>query len=58
VMYEANQRRVESLYEAKYRLPVLYYPQLLGLAMGFSLDEMGIKLNRVKPRKLIEALRG
>jgi len=58
VMYEANQRRVESLYEARYRLPVLYYPQLLGLAMGFSLEEMGIKLNRVKPCKLIEALKG
>ena len=58
IMYEANQRRVESLYGMRYKLPVLYYPQLLGLAMGFSLEEMGIKLNRVKPRRLIEALRG
>jgi heterodisulfide reductase subunit B len=58
VMYEANQRRVESLYEASYRLPVLYYPQILGLAMGFSPEEMGFKLNRVKPRDLIKALRG
>jgi heterodisulfide reductase subunit B len=58
VMYEANQRRVESLYETTYKLPVLYYPQLLGLAMGFSLDEMGIKLNRIKPRGLIKALQG
>ncbi len=57
IMYEANQRRVESLYETSYKLPVLYYPQLLGLAMGFSLDEMGIKLNRIKPRGLIKALR-
>jgi heterodisulfide reductase subunit B len=57
IMYEANQRRVESLYETTYKLPVLYYPQLLGLAMGFSLDEMGIKLNRIKPRGLIKALR-
>ncbi len=54
IMYEANQRRVEKLYETSYKLPVLYYPQILGLAMGFSLEEMGIKLNRVKPRKLIE----
>ena len=58
IMYEANQRRVESLYETSYKLPVLYYPQILGLAMGFSLEEMGLKLNRVKPRKLIKALRG
>jgi heterodisulfide reductase subunit B len=58
IMYEANQRRVGSLYGTRYRLPVLYYPQLLGLAMGFSLEEMGFKLNRVKPRRLIETLRG
>jgi heterodisulfide reductase subunit B len=56
IMYEANQRRVEKLYETSYKLPVLYYPQILGLAMGFSLEEMGIKLNRIKPRKLIKRI--
>lgn len=58
IMYEANQRRVESLYETSYKLPVLYYPQVLGLAMGFSPDELGLKLNRVKPGKLLKALQG
>jgi len=58
IMYEANQRRVEKLYETSYKLPVLYYPQILGLAMGFSVDEMGLKLNRVKSRKLMKALQG
>ena len=58
IMYEANQRRVEKLYETEYKLPVLYYPQILGLAMGFSLEEMGIKLNRIKPRKLIKFASG
>jgi len=57
IMYEANQRRIERHYEVSYRLPVLYYPQILGLAMGFSLEEMGLKLNRVKPRGLIKKLR-
>ena len=54
IMYEANQRRVESLYGTSYRLPVLYYPQVLGLAMGLSADQVGLKLNRVKSRKLAE----
>ncbi len=58
IMYEANQRRVENLYQTSYKLPVLYYPQVLGLAMGFSVEEMGIKLNRVKPRALVKALQG
>jgi heterodisulfide reductase subunit B len=57
IMYEANQRRVEKLCGVTYRLPVLYYPQILGLALGFSMEEMGLKLNRVKPRGLISKLR-
>lgn len=57
VMYEANQRRVEKLYETQYRLPVLYYPQVLGLAMGFTPEEMGMKLNRVRPTQLVKRLR-
>jgi heterodisulfide reductase subunit B len=57
IMYDAHQRRVESLYETEYKLPVLYYPQILGLAMGFSPEEMGFKLNRVKPLKLVKTLR-
>jgi heterodisulfide reductase subunit B len=55
IMYEANQRRVENLYETSYKLPVLYYPQVLGLAMGFSAEEMGLKLNRVKSPRLFKA---
>lgn len=54
IMYEANQRRVESAHQVTYRLPVLYYPQLLGLAMGFSPEEVGLRLNRVKPVRLLE----
>jgi heterodisulfide reductase subunit B len=56
-MYEANQRRVESINEKEYKMPVLYYPQILGLAMGFPPEELGFKLNRVKPRSLLKALR-
>ena len=57
IMYEANQRRIESTYETEYKLPVLYYTQILGLAMGFTAEEMGFKLNRVKPRRLLKALK-
>lgn len=54
IMYEMQQRRIEKLYETRYNLPVLFYPQLLGLAMGLSADEVGLPLNRVKSRKLLE----
>ena len=57
IMYDANQRRAGRLFGVTYGLPVLYYPQILGLAMGFSMEEMGLQLNRVKSRRFGEALR-
>ncbi|NLF10917.1 MAG: hypothetical protein GX597_03930 [Anaerolineaceae bacterium] len=53
IMYEFQQRRIEKMYQARYGLPVLFYPQLLGLAMGMSGDEVGLTLNRVKSKKLM-----
>lgn len=50
IMYEINQRSIERQFDVTYRLPVLYYPQLLGLALGFTPDELGFHLNRVKFR--------
>ena len=57
IMYELQQRRIEKLYETRYNLPIVFYPQLLGLAMGLSADEVGLPLNRVKSRKLMEIAR-
>jgi heterodisulfide reductase subunit B len=48
IMYETNQRSIERRFETRYQLPVLYYPQLLGLALGFAPAELGFRLNRVK----------
>jgi len=57
IMYELQQHRIEKLYETRYNLPVVFYPQLLGLAMGLSANEVGLPLNRVKSRKLMEMAR-
>jgi heterodisulfide reductase subunit B len=58
IMYEINQRSIERQFDVTYRLPVLYYPQLLGLALGFTPDELGFRLNRVKSRKLLQHVQG
>jgi heterodisulfide reductase subunit B len=50
IMYEINQRSIERRYGVTYRLPVLFYPQLLGLALGLTPDDLGFGLNRVKSR--------
>jgi heterodisulfide reductase subunit B len=47
MMFDTNQPRIERLYNESFKIPVLHYPQLLGLAMGFSADEMALKDLRV-----------
>ena len=39
-----------------YRLPVFYYLELLALAMGLSLEEVGYRHHRVRSREVEEAL--
>ena len=53
IMYDDSQRKIESMFDDSYSLPVLFYPQLLGLAMGFDPREIGLNMNRVKPAELI-----
>jgi heterodisulfide reductase subunit B len=57
IMYEVNQRSIERQFGATYRLPVLFYPQVLGLALGYTPEELGFRLNRVKSRKIMRQAR-
>jgi heterodisulfide reductase subunit B len=54
VMFEGNQKKIEKTWETSYGLPVLYYPQLLGLAMGLPAEELGFSMNRIKARDLLD----
>ena len=45
--YDINQFRIEEEFSEKYQIPILHYTQLLGLAQGFSPDELGLYENRV-----------
>ncbi len=53
VMYDGNQKSIESEFETEYNLPVLYLPQLLGLAMGYDRKELGLNMNVVKTKNLL-----
>lgn len=48
IMYDQYQPTIEQEFGVEYKLPVLYYAQLLGLAMGFGPKELGLKKNKVK----------
>jgi heterodisulfide reductase subunit B len=52
---DANQTRAERMFSEAYKLPVLHYSQLLGLAMGIPPEELALKDLRVKPTALLES---
>ena len=53
MMFDINQPRIERLLCEKFAIPVLHYPQLLGLAMGFTPKEMAIDELRVDATNIL-----
>ncbi|MGB3341042.1 MAG: CoB--CoM heterodisulfide reductase iron-sulfur subunit B family protein [bacterium] len=56
VMYDDNQKKIEQKFQEEYNIPVLYYPQLLGLALGIDAKLLGLRMNRVSTRALLEKI--
>jgi len=55
-MYDRNQRVIERRFNATYNLPILFYPQVLGLALGLDPKDLGLDMNRVKTSDLMSRL--
>lgn len=53
VMYEDNQPRIQDRFRRDYRLPVLFFTQILGLALGLDPDALGMKFARVPVEALL-----
>ncbi len=58
VMYEGQQKKIGKAAGLDLKVPVVYYPQVLGLALGVPSSELGFKLNRVKPKQLLDIVEG
>jgi heterodisulfide reductase subunit B len=56
VMYDDNQKKIESTFGDEIGLQVFYYPQLLGLALGMEPKALGLNMNRVKMKPLLAKL--
>jgi heterodisulfide reductase subunit B len=52
MMFDVNQPRIEKVLDEVFGIPVLHYPQLLGLAMGFTPKEMALEELRVDATKI------
>ncbi len=48
IAYENNQKLVGKKMGKDYNLPVLYFTQILGRAMGISEENLGFEFNRIK----------
>lgn len=56
ISFDVLQPSIAKHYEEEYNLPVLYYPQLLGLAMKLGFKEVGLHLNRVPVKPLLSLI--
>jgi heterodisulfide reductase subunit B len=56
ISFDIMQPVIERIFNEGYHLPVLYYPQLLGLAMGMNQKALGLTLNRVSTKMLVQSV--
>ena len=58
IMFDTNELRIERMFNETYGIPILHYPQLLGLAMGLAQEELAFNELRVDPSKLLQVING
>ena len=51
---DAYQRRVNSEFKTKFKLPILFIWQLIGLALGIDAKSLGLNSNIVSPRPVLD----
>ncbi|MHA1858729.1 MAG: CoB--CoM heterodisulfide reductase subunit B, partial [Candidatus Thorarchaeota archaeon] len=59
LQFEVSQPQLnKELGENRYQLPVMYYTQLLGLAMGLEPDQLGLNKHVVSTKALLDRILG
>jgi heterodisulfide reductase subunit B len=58
IMFDTNELRIERTFNEVYGIPVLHYPQLLGLAMGMTPEELAFNELRVDTSKILQVIKG
>jgi heterodisulfide reductase subunit B len=54
IMFDTNEVRIERMFNEAYGIPILHYPQLLGLAMGMTPEELAFNELRVDASKILK----
>ncbi|MBS7637291.1 CoB--CoM heterodisulfide reductase subunit B [Candidatus Bathyarchaeota archaeon] len=56
IQYDLTQRMIKREDKAPFNIPVLYYSELLSLALGFSPSEIGLRFHRTSVEPLLKKL--
>jgi heterodisulfide reductase subunit B len=56
LMLDAYQSQAARKLNTRFDLPVLYFTQLMGLALGLGREELGLERNMVSPFRLLERM--
>lgn len=56
MMFNKNQPRIERSFNESFKMPVLHYPQLLGLIGELSPDELALRESRVGSTQIISRI--
>ncbi|HII07614.1 MAG TPA: disulfide reductase [Methanotrichaceae archaeon] len=56
LMLDANQPLLEKKFGEKIDIPILYVTQMAGLALGLGAEELGLSMNSVSTRPVLEKL--
>jgi heterodisulfide reductase subunit B len=54
--FDIGQLRVSRKFEKEIKIPVVYYFQLLAMALGASADEIGLKYHKIMPETFLEKI--
>ena len=56
ITLDVGQLSVRRQFNESYNLPVLHYPELLGLAMGIKSDELGLDTHRISTKSVLDKI--
>ena len=54
--FDMGQVHLRRAHQVKYNLPTLFFTQLLGLALDLPEDQLGLDIQRIKPKKLLKSI--
>jgi heterodisulfide reductase subunit B len=54
--YDLGQLQISRKFGTKYRVPVFYYFQLLGLAQGFTPEQLGLQRHKISTKPFVEKI--